>query len=132
MNIAVKRETFTAKSTTGKLYVDGEFFCYTLEDPVRSGPKVYGETAIPPGTYDVIINYSQRFKRDLPLILNVPGFTGIRIHIGNYPKDTHGCLLVGDTLGEDAIYSSGEAFRRLFAKIQACLKAGQRVQLEVG
>ena len=83
MELRLVRETFTAVSTIGRLMVDGLFDSYTLEDVVRDGPKIPGRTAIPYGRYQVIIDYSNRFKRPMPLLLNVPGFTGIRIHQGN-------------------------------------------------
>lgn len=129
MKLELKRQTFTDKSTIGKLYLDGEFFCFTLEDVVRDGPKVWGETAIPPGTYEVKITYSPRFKRELPLLLNVPGFEGIRIHSGNAAKDTHGCLLVGYKAGKDIIWESQRAFNDLFAKLKA--KRGEQITIEV-
>lgn len=84
MKIEVIRHTFTGRSTIGSLYIDKKFECYTLEDVVRTGPKVHGQTAIPEGTYEVQITFSPRFKRDLPLLLNVPNFEGVRIHTGNY------------------------------------------------
>jgi len=84
MKIDLVRHVFTPRSTIGSLYVDGKFECYTLEDVVRLGEKVYGETAIPEGTYEVQITFSNRFKRDLPLLLKVPGFEGVRIHPGNF------------------------------------------------
>jgi hypothetical protein len=75
--------------------------CWTLEDVVREKPgvpvaqwKVKGETAIPLGTYDLIVDFSNHFQKDLPHILNVPGFDGVRIHGGNKAADTEGCLLV--------------------------------------
>jgi len=74
MKLEVKRKIFTDKSTIGELYIDGVFECYTLEDTVRQGPKVFGKTAIPTGTYKVIVNMSNRFKRLLPLLVNVPEF----------------------------------------------------------
>ena len=92
--------------TIGKLYIDGEYFCDTLEDKDRgltdgmtvseiSKIKIKKETAIPTGTYKVTITYSNRFKKNMPLINNVKGFEGIRIHSGNTDKDTEGCILVG-------------------------------------
>lgn len=93
--------------TLGSLYVNGRWCCWTLEDELREQPgqpverwKVKGSTAIPSGTYEVQITRSARFKTDLPLLLDVPGFTGIRIHAGNTHKDTSGCLLVGLRRGE--------------------------------
>jgi len=120
MLLHLKRKWFTSKSTIGELLVDGEFECYTLEDELRS-IKVPGETAIPGGTYKIVINHSNRFGRKLPLLENVPNFEGIRIHIGNWPKDTAGCILVGKERGKDFIGKSGDAFKALFDKIQAAI-----------
>lgn len=130
MKLEVKRLTFSDKSTIGKLFLDGEFFCHTLEDVVRP-EKVYGETAIPEGAYKVKITYSPRFKRDLPLLLNVPGFEGIRIHAGNTHKDTEGCILVGDLAGQDIVWQSRAAFNRLFDKLKAAQNAGEEITIEV-
>lgn len=82
------------------------------------GVKVYGQTAIPAGTYQVVLNQSPRFKRVLPLLLNVPGFEGIRIHPGNKAEDTDGCILVGDAPAPDWLGQSKVAFDRLFAKLR--------------
>ena len=96
MKIKVKRIAFKDTYTIGKFYIDDVYFCDTLEDKVRpDGVKVYGETAIPHGTYKVIMSMSNRFKKELPLIVDVPMFEGIRIHGGNTEADTHGCILVG-------------------------------------
>lgn len=118
MKIEIVRFQFTDKSTIGRLYVDGVFECYTLEDKIRD-MKIKGITAIPAGIYKVIIDMSGRFKRLLPLLINVLGFSGIRIHIGNKPEDTEGCILVGQSFTTDWIGSSGKAFDALFAKMQA-------------
>ncbi len=117
MELKVKRIDYCAKATMGELYINGKFFCYTLEDVVRKdGVKVYGETAIPAGRYKVIITMSNRFKVRLPLLQNVPNFDGIRIHPGNTSADTHGCLLVGTTKQPpDFIGNSKRAFAELFA-----------------
>lgn len=107
--------------TISKLYVNGVYECYVLEDKVREpGVKVLHETAIPEGTYKVIIDFSNRFQKELPHILDVPMFGGIRIHSGNTDKDTEGCLLVGTGwTGGDFVLNSREAFSHLFAKLLA-------------
>jgi len=119
MILELIRKWFSDNSTIGELFVDGEWFCFSLEDVVRDGIKVQGETAIPTGVYSVIINYSLRFKRDMPLLLNVPDFSGIRIHAGNTDEDTEGCILVGQERGVDRIMKSKAAYNALFAKLKA-------------
>lgn len=130
MHKLLKRQDCTKKSTPGMLYVDGVFECYTLEDLVRP-KKVDGCTAIPAGVYHVMINWSNRFKRLLPLLLDVPGFTGVRIHPGNTDKDTEGCILVGDSPSADFLGDSRVAFDRLFKKMKAEFDAGGRITLEI-
>lgn len=93
--VEIKRTFKGAEYTIGKLYIDGAYFCDTLEDTVRTGEKIAGKTAIPAGTYKVKMTWSPRFKRYLPEILNVPNFTGVRIHAGNSALDTAGCVLLG-------------------------------------
>ena len=90
MELTLTRTDFTNDSTIGELSVNGKFECFTLEDKVRP-VKIKGMTAIPAGAYEVVINFSERFQRPLPLLLNVPNFDGIRIHAGNTAKDTEGC-----------------------------------------
>lgn len=117
MKIEIKRLHKTEFSTIGELLVDGVWECYTLED-VERPVKIKAETAIPRGTYKVIINQSNRLKRLLPLLLNVPNFEGVRIHAGNTNHDTEGCILVGQTRSKDFIGQSRKAFEKLFAKMQ--------------
>lgn len=110
LNRIYKAQTYTI----GKLYIDGKLFSDTLEDRVREdGVKVYGETAIPFGTYRVIINKSNRFKCLMPLLLNVPNFEGIRIHSGNTDSDTHGCILVGNNTKKGMVTESKITFNKL-------------------
>jgi len=118
MQITVKRLHKTDTSTIGELSIDGLFQCYTLEDTERA-VKIKGETAIPKGTYKVIINESNRFKRLLPLLLDVPNFEGVRIHSGNSNHDTEGCILVGQSRNKNYIGQSRKAFEKLFKKMQA-------------
>ena len=106
MNLTLKRLNLTPNYTEGELYVNGVYFCKTLEDTNRdlnkngqfdnNEKKVYGETCIPYGKYKVILSYSPKFKRELPEILEVPDFQGIRIHRGNKVADTLGCILCGE------------------------------------
>ena len=117
MQITVKRLHKTETSTIGELLIDGLFECYTLEDAERP-VKIKGETAIPKGTYKVIINESNRFKRLLPLLLDVPNFEGVRIHSGNSNHDTEGCILVGQSRNKNYIGQSRKAFEKLFKKMQ--------------
>lgn len=131
MELKLVRLAFTDKSTISELFVDGKYQCYVLEDRVREGPKVYGETAIPYGRYEVKVTYSNRFKKDLPLLLNVPGFEGIRIHPGNSPANTEGCLLPGRTCGPDWVGESRLAFEPLFEKIEQALDNGEDVWITI-
>ena len=111
MQITIKRLHKTDKSTIGELLIDGIFECYTLED-IERPVKIKAETAIPKGTYKVIINQSNRFKRLMPLLLNVPNFEGVRIHAGNTNHDTEGCILVGRTRSKDFIGQSRKAYEK--------------------
>lgn len=129
MELKLIRREFTDKNTIGELHVNGQFECYTLEDCVRA-EKIAGRTAIPAGTYDVVIDFSQRFQRLLPHLLNVPGFEGVRIHPGNTDKDTEGCILVGQTKGQDFVGNSKLAFEALFAKLQG-IPATEKITLEI-
>lgn len=132
MKIKLIRDKFTKQSTTGKLFVDGAFQCFTLEDTVRSaGVKVYGKTAIPAGTYDVSVTFSNKFGRLLPLLEDVPMFSGIRIHSGNAPKDTLGCILVGTARSADFVGGSRIAFTALFKKILEAKNKGEKITIEI-
>ena len=109
MKVTVRRTFKGAEYTIGKLYIDDNYFCDTLEDTVRNGTKVYGKTAIPAGKYKVKKTYSPRFKKQLPEILNVPNFSGVRIHAGNTAKDTEGCLLLGLNKVKGSVIHSQDA-----------------------
>jgi len=131
MNLKLIRQIFTEKSTIGSLFIDNNFECYTLEDIVRPpGIKIPGATAIPYGNYEVIIDYSNRFARNMPHFLNVPMFEGIRIHPGNTSADTEGCILVGTSKVTDIIYESKAAFAKFYPKLEEGLRHGE-VRIEI-
>lgn len=132
MKLQVNREPGTEGFTVGTMWVDDVAECYTLEDQVRTGHKVYGQTAIPAGTYKVVERFSPRFKRVLPHLLDVPGFEYILIHPGNTASDTHGCVLVGVTKLHGAIGGSRLAFDALFAKISAAWARHEPVTITIG
>jgi hypothetical protein len=119
-------------ATLGNLYVDDEFCCHTLEDVVRpDGVKIAGETAIPYGSYPVVITWSPKFRRRLPLIADVPMFEGIRIHPGNTTDDTDGCILVGEELDGDRLLRSRAAFDRLFPMLDGAQARREQIRLEI-
>lgn len=131
MIMILQRSPSADGATIGEITIGGEHQCYTCEDMVRHGPKVPGETAIPAGRYRVIVNMSNRFQRLLPLLVDVPGFEGVRIHPGNTAADTSGCLLPGLTRGANSVGQSRMAFEPLFAKIGAAVQDGGECWIEV-
>jgi len=124
MELRLVRDEFTDEATTGKLYVDEQWRCFTLEDAVRDH-KIPGGTAIPYGRYEVVITWSNRFQRQMPLLVDVPGFSGIRIHAGNSSKDTEGCVLVGRTRAPNWVGESRMAFDSLFSSLQVACEFGK-------
>lgn len=138
MLLEVKRDPSADGCTLGTLLVNGEFQCFTLEDVVREIQnvavekwKIPGETAVPAGTYDLTVTMSTRFQRLLPLLLDVPGFAGVRIHSGNTAADTEGCILVGQIRDKAAVLNSRRAFNSLFPKINAAMKRGEKIQIKI-
>lgn len=121
MEIKVIRETFTEDSTIGKMYINDKYHCYTLEDKVRD-VKVQNVTAIPKGRYEVIINFSNRFKQLMPLLLNVPNFEGVRIHWGNYSYNTEGCILIGSSKDVNFIGNSRTQYAKLMHELKKATK----------
>lgn len=126
MLIEVKRICKKADYTIGKMYIDGEYFCDTLEDTDRGLKqdmalselkelKEYGKTAIPTGEYVLTITYSNRFAKMMPLINDVPSFSGVRIHPLNTSKETEGCIGVGicDDPNKDWIRDSRKTYNEL-------------------
>ena len=128
MNLLFKRIALKPEYTIGKLYIDGLYFCDTLEDTVRE-KKIAGKTAIPEGTYQVIVNRSPKFKRDLPLLLDVPNFEGIRIHRGNTVKDTSGCILVGENKVKGKVINSTKYETLLTAILKREMQSGSSIKI---
>lgn len=129
MKIKLVRIAFKETYTIGKLYVDGVYVCDTIEDTDRGlddsmtvseilKRKIKGQTAIPTGHYIIEITYSPKYKRMMPLLLGVKGYSGIRIHSGNTPKDTEGCLLVGKNTKVGMVTDSRNTYQRLFGMMQ--------------
>lgn len=134
MKIEVKRIFKASTYTIGELSVNSNYLCDTLEDRVRpEGEKVYGETAIPAGTYTVILSYSNRFKKVMPEIQNVSNFTGVRIHCGNSSKDTEGCLLVGKWNGktENWISDSKNSYNKLYPLLEEAFNKKENITITI-
>lgn len=139
MEVLIDRAWKKDGYTISRLYVNGELFgCNALEDTDRGlnqsmdldeikKKKVYGLTAIPCGSYECVYTYSNRFKKMLPLLLNVKGFEGIRIHSGNSAKDTEGCILVGLNLKKGMVLNSREWTNKLVSKMKEAWNRKERV-----
>ena len=143
LEVKLKRIAFRPDYTIGRMYIDGERFCDTLEDTdrglqqslplsVNRAKKKQGATAIPTGRYRVTLAVqSPRFKTKaqykfcngfLPRLVNVPAFDGVLIHIGNSPKDTEGCILVGRNTQVGKVLDSTATFRKLYDRLKSSTK----------
>ncbi len=142
MELYLKRDTFTEISTTGKLLIDGQFECFILEDRDRGltdtmplaeivATKIYGKTAIPYGRYEVDWTMSARFKVFMPILLNVKGYSGIRIHKGNTEIDSLGCLLCGRKRANNIITESTAATNLLYTKIQTAKSRKEKIFITI-
>lgn len=125
MNLRVKRQWFTGLSTTGLFLIENNFQCFTLEPPVKTDNTK--PRAIPCGTFALVIRFSPTHGRLIPHIEKVPDFTAVEIHIGNYPHDTLGCVLVGGWHGVDFIGQSHGAFDDLYVKLWTAQQQGQKL-----
>lgn len=140
MKLTLKRIALRSTYTIGRLYVDGNYFCDTLEDTVRDlnkngkfdnrEKKVYGKTAIPYGTYEIKWTYSPRFKKYTPQLMNVPSFSGIRIHAGNSSTDTEGCLLLGQNKKVGMVLNSRATINKFYPIIKEACSNG-KVTIEI-
>lgn len=142
MKILVKRIAKRDTYTIGKMYLDGKYFCDTLEDTDRNlkqtdfissikKVKIPNKTAIPSGTYELIVNMSPKFKRRLPRLLNVPGFDGILIHRGNSDRETSGCLLVGENKIVGKVINSTKYETKLVSILTERQNKGEAIEIEI-
>lgn len=137
MHILVQREESRNEATLGKLFINGQFFCDTLEDEIREQQgipvaqwKQYGKTAIPAGMYEVTLEPSPRFGPDTMTVNGVNGFDKIRIHAGNTDEDTHGCLLVGVRNSDHTIGASRLTLSALKQRVLVDIQDGKTVLIE--
>ena len=137
MKLKIVRDIFTDKSTIGKLTVDSKFFSHTLEDKDRKleegGEKVYGQTCIPRGIYQVIIDFSPKYNKEMPHVMNVPGYEGIRFHPLNKPEDSEGCIGVGNynPSHPDWISNSTATFNKLMDLLETAYSKNEPITLDI-
>ena len=142
MELKLERKYRSNNYCIDKLYINGKYFSDALEDPDRGltdtmsleeiqKVKIKGNTCIPYGTYNVTITYSPRFKKNLPLINNVKGFDGIRIHSGNTPQDTEGCLLLGLNKVKGRVVDSKVTVNKFIDIVQEALNKGEKVTITI-
>ena len=142
MELKVTRNWKKADYTIGRLFINGEFFCNTLEDTDRGlttdtslaeikSRKVYGQTAIPTGTYYITITYSPKFRKRLPLINHVPGFDGIRIHSGNTAADSLGCILLGKNTKPGMVLDSRATCEKFMRLLDAALSRKETIVITI-
>lgn len=132
MRLTLTRIERDNDATIGKMEIDGEFVCFTVEDVVRPpGIKIPGATAIPAGTYPVQITWSPKFQQDMPLLIGVPGFSGVRIHPGNSANDSEGCILPGMERSGDTVLRSRQAYMTILREIKEALIAHEDVVIEI-
>lgn len=143
MKLKVIRNRFLEDRTIGQLYINEDFFCFTLEDVIREDPdpstpqneaKVYAETAIPEGRYKVSLVTSPKFGENTIYLHDVPGYTGILIHGGYGPANTAGCILVAYKLTKDNFtnYSTSKpCLQDLKEKVKQATKDGEKVEIDV-
>lgn len=134
MELNLKRSALREDYTIGRLFIDGQYWCDTLEDRVRDlgkEAKVPGRTAIPKGTYDVVVNVSPKFKRLLPRLLRVPRFDGVLIHRGNTAADTAGCILVGENKAVGKVLNSTVWEKRITEYLLAAQDRGEDIKITI-
>lgn len=141
MKILVKRTFLGDAYTIGHMYINGVYFCDTLEDPVRDTnkngvfdngeKKIAGDTAIPYGTYPITVNVSPKFKRELPRLSGVAEFEGVLIHRGNTAKDTAGCILIGENKVKGKVINSTPYEERIVRHCKAAIEMGEDITITI-
>ena len=142
MNLRLRRRYRGPQYTIGSFYINDVKVCDTLEDTDRGlssamplaeirAKKVPGKTAIPTGRYQVVITYSPRFRRDMPLLCGVPGYEGVRIHAGNTPEDTEGCILPGENKVKGQVINSRATFARIMESLKFARDNGEQIYIEI-
>ena len=141
MELLLDRKYLKSNYTIGNLYINGKYYCNIIEDAVRdinkNGTfdcgelKISGHTAIPYGEYEVQVTYSSKFKRKLPLLLNVKHFEGIRIHRGNTQEDSSGCLIPGENSKRGMVLNSTKYELELTNLIENANKKGEKVIIKI-
>lgn len=134
MKLHIQRSYKGQFYTIGDLFVNGSYLCNTLEDTVRLltiEKKIPGKTAIPAGKYNVIVNKSPKFKRDLPRLLDVPHFEGVLIHRGNLPEHTEGCILVGENKVKGKVINSTKYELILVELLKDAQNRGEQIEIEI-
>lgn len=142
LNLKLERKWKKEKYTIGNLFINGVFFSNVLEDKVRGlrqdmtpeeiqKIKIHGQTAIPSGRYEIRITLSTRFRRLLPVLLNVPGYAGVRIHPGNNDANTEGCLLPGKNDRVGQVSNSRATMAALQKQIEEAIYQNSKVYIEI-
>ena len=138
LELLLKRKIHNENSTEGNMLVDNNWFCHTIEDKVRAKPnewksslKVYAKTAIPYGRYRVLVTYSNRFKRQLTAVLDVPDFEGIRIHNGVSETSSAGCIIVSYKANKGSLVNDRKAMNDLCDMVQAATDAGKECWITI-
>lgn len=152
MNLNLKRKKLAEDYTLGNLFINGKHFCDTLEDKDRGldtsmsleeikAKKVYGKTAIPTGTYEITLDVvSPKFKDRnwatfcggrLPRLIDVKGYEGVLIHVGNKAEDTLGCILVGQNATDNFISNSTDTFKKLYQLLLDSKNKGEKLTIKI-
>lgn len=141
MKLELKRIALKPNYTIGKLFINGTYYCDTIEDKVidlnKNGKfddglsKVMHQTAIPYGTFKVVVNYSPKFKRELPRLLDVPYFEGILIHNGSDQNSSSGCIIVGENKTVGKVTNSTFYMNNLTARIKDAQNKGETITITI-